>query len=386
MSHFDAFTLIKSVETDPHIHQRVLRTAGVGYGLILGLGYAIFSWGFDAWQLSSHSAALHWLKLVLGTPLVVILCMLVGGVAAWSNSTAISIILWIIGGWFIGALAGHIPFEGNNIAIWLLDRRLLGENIFTFGNTAAGRTMLLSILIAVFSILIGIIETFAIQWAWDRTTPEKKLGVGSWASLCLVCLPLTLVPTALTNAFINQPLRTHAVHVSNIINLALVEDETTLANNPDYRSVKPFRSFFSSQYQIHRVSFGSEPSTWESAYVDIVFDNHFVLRCTAINMNIIFCDNFAKRITGWADDLVHAGLTGERRWLDAEIRSFTVEDRVVAWLVSRDDQLSKTYEVSQSGQMGGWVFVNIRFSTDFEMTCRFRDAAPVRVDQCLETP
>jgi hypothetical protein len=117
---------------DPQVYKKLLRDAGRGFGLLFGLCYVLFTWGYDAWQLIFYSVAMPWAKLSFGLPLVVILCVLLGWGAAWSNSTAITLGIWVFGGWIIGFLSGHLPFEGNNLVAWLLDPRFLGENIFSF--------------------------------------------------------------------------------------------------------------------------------------------------------------------------------------------------------------------------------------------------------------
>jgi len=59
------------------ITRAVLLRAGAGYGLLFGLGFALYVWGYDTLTLSRSSADMAWGKLTLGLP-----CLLViGGLA-----------------------------------------------------------------------------------------------------------------------------------------------------------------------------------------------------------------------------------------------------------------------------------------------------------------
>ncbi|MFQ6102066.1 MAG: hypothetical protein ACE5OS_12655 [Anaerolineae bacterium] len=365
--------------------RKLLLSAGTAYGLIFGFSFALFTWGYDALLLASSTAHLAWTKLLLGLPLAIVIGSLTGRLAASSPSTAVSVTLWAAAGGLFGVIAGHIPFDGGNLAAWLADRRLWGVPILAYGHAAAVRTTLVVFINVALGTAVGFVESLAVQWAWDRATPDSMMSGGSWAVL-LVCVPLALLLAVSIDGFINQPLRTPQWAVSELVRLTVTASpEVTEAQEASYRSIEPFREALSEHYVSHFVGFGSDTESWYSAYVDVIFDNGFVLRCATVGKNVVYCGDFSQKFAAWMGDLVHAGLYDERPWLDAKMRRLAVNDVVVAWLAAHSDQLSETYEVSRDGQQGGWVFMSARFDTGFEMVCRFRGATPVLVDQCLET-
>ncbi|MBN1147126.1 MAG: hypothetical protein JXA78_07710 [Anaerolineales bacterium] len=377
------YGVISSIPQDS-ITRKLLVKAGIAYGVIFGLGFALLTWGLDSLALLSNGAALPFIKLFMGLPIALLACALAGWWGGASSSAIVPVTLWAVVCGGLGVLAGHIPFEGHNLVIWLLEPRLWGEVIFSFDNPAKVRTILIVMMSAPLGAAVGYIESLAVQWAWDRKTARGGLSLGSWMAL-LVAIPMAILPAAVANSLMNQPLSIPQRAVGELLNLTLSgEIDESGAYGSSYRSLKPYLGSLSEQYETYFVSFGSETGSWYSAYIDVAFDNGFVMRCATSGDDVIYCDDFRARLMGWADDLVRAGLYGERPWEEAKVRRLVVENTVVAWLAAHRDQLSENYQAERASQQSGWVFVSVQFDTGFNMLCRFRNAAPVVVDQCIE--
>lgn len=364
---------------------RLMLTAGVWYGVFFGLSFAIVAWGYDAYLLVSNGAAFPWIKLLLGLPLAVISGGTVGWLAAYTNSVALSVVVWAVYGALLGVVSGHIPFDGGNLIYWASDRRLWGEIILSYGDSAAVRTNLVIFINAVVGAAAGLVESVAVQWAWDRATSQGKMSFGSLMVL-LVGVPLALVMAATVNGFINRPLRFPQQAVGELVSVALTGEIANMESlQSSYRSIKPYQDAMTDRYESHFVKFQMDTGTWDSAYIDVDFDNGFVMRCATILDRVVYCDNFSQRITDWIEELVRAGLYGERPWLEADIKRLMVHESVVDWLGAHRDQLSETYEWKKQAQYADWFYISIQFDTGFEMVCRFREATPVLLDQCVET-
>jgi len=366
---------------DQKVH-RLFLSAGTAYGLIFGLGFALFIWGYDALLLASSSADLAWAKLLLGLPLTIAISSLAGRLAASSPSTAVSVALWATAGAVLGLLVGRMPFDGGNLAAWLTDRRMRGLVVFPYGSSAAARTTLVVVIGAGLGAAAGVVERLAIGWAWDRATPRGRLSARSWGAL-LVCLPLAAFVAWAADDLVNRHLRTHQQTVDELIALTLAgASEEAELRDVNYASVARHRERISERYTIYLVEY--DPDTHEMGSVDVAFDNGFALRCLTARVQVGYCGPISDSYQDWMDDLIHAGLYGEQRWLSVPGNLLTVDDTVVAWLGRRSDQLSTTYEVAKTGQRGAWVFMAARFDTGFEMVCRFRGVRRVLVDQCVE--
>lgn len=372
----------EAIQSQEEQTRKFFLKAGTVYGLLLGLGFALFTWGYDALLLASSSADLAWARLLWGLPLAVISGGLVGRLAAHGASAGISAALWAAAGALWGVLAGHMPFDGGNLAAWLTDRRLWGAVIFPYCHSAEVRTVLIVIISAFLGLIVGFFQSQAQEWVWDRATPEGRMSRESWIVLCL-CISLALPLAGTVEGLLNRPLRHPQQKVAELIELSIAgAQDAAEAQGISYRAAAPFRAAFSEQYVTHLVEY--DPETLYSAYVDVAFDNGFVLRCVTLGEHVAYCDDFSKKFADWMDNLIHAGLTGEHRWLDAPVRRLQVDDTVTAWLTEPRGQLEGDYEVSRTGQRGGWILMSARFASGFEMHCHFRGAAPIRVDQCHE--
>ena len=56
----------------------------------------------------------------------------------------------------------------------------------------------------------------------------------------------------------------------------------------------PYRENLSDEYETYFVSFSSETGTWYSAYIDVVFEDGYVLRCVTVGDRVVYCDDFSK--------------------------------------------------------------------------------------------
>ena len=367
--------------------RRLFQAAGVGYGLLFGLGFALFAWGYDAYVLYQSGGVLPWSKLVIGLPLALVVGGLAGWLAALTQMTVVSVVVWALVCGLLGASAGHIPFEGGNLVIWFVDQRYWGETIFHFLSSAATRTTLMVFIMVLLGALVGFIESLVLQWAWDRSSPDGRMTFSSWLTVS-AALPMALLPALVVNGFLHRPLNTPQRLVSETLDLALsgVREEQLTAESlqSSYRSVKPYLDKITEGYETHFVSFSSETGTWYSAYIEAVFLDGFVIRCVTVGDRLVYCDDFAKRVAGWVDQLVNNALYEERPWLDAKMRRLDVDESVIDWLAEHRDQISENYEVGRESQQSSWVYTWVRFDTGFEMVCRFRDVQPTVVDQCYE--
>jgi hypothetical protein len=372
--------------------RKLFRSAGAAYGLIFGLSFALIIWGRDAALLASAKTDMAWVKLLLGLPIAVIIASLVGWLASLFSSTAVYIVLWTIAGALLGWVTGRMPFDGGNIAAWLADRRLWGLPVFPYGESAQVRTQLLLLIGGGIGITVGFLESLAVQWAWDRATPRGRMSLQSWIAL-LVCIPLVLPLATLADDFVYQRVRIPQQRVSETVALALsgADEATFKQHNLNYFALDAFAEDLSPNYVIHLAGY-RDIGGYASTQVDIAFEDGLVLRCETTEVGMFFspqhriltCMDVSKKYASWMDDLIHASLTDERRWLDDPMRTLSVEEDIINWVRSHNDQLSESYQVTRAGQQGDWVFMSARFDTGFEMVCRFHGTSSIQIDQCEE--
>ena len=372
-----------SVRSHEQQTRKLFLCAGTAYGVIFGLSLALLTWGYDALVLASVAADLAWAKLLLGLPLAIAIAGLAGRLAASSSSTAVSVALWGAAGALLGILVGHMPFDGGNLATWLVDQRTRGLVVFPFGSSAAARTALITLIGAGLGVATGGLERMALGWAWDRATSSGRMSGRSYAVL-LVCVPLTLIAAWAADDLVNRPLRLHQQTVGELMTLAAAgAGEEAEARGLNYASIALHSQRLSQQYTLYLAEYDLD--THEVAIVDTAFDNGFSLRCMTARGQVGYCGPASDVYQEWMDSLIQAGLHGPEEQPATLKHALTVDDTVMPWLETHKKRLSPTYELAKVAQRGGWVFMSARFDTGFEMVCRFRGAMSVTVDQCKET-
>ncbi|MEJ5310204.1 MAG: hypothetical protein WHX52_10550 [Anaerolineae bacterium] len=364
------------------ITRAVLLRAGAGYGLLFGLGFALFVWGYDALALSRSSADMAWAKLLLGLPCALVIGGITGTIGAWSPSLLLTTCLWAVAFGGIGWLAGHIPFTGMNWLAGIIDPRFAGLTPWPYTEGSALRTLLVVIAYTVYGFGVGYVETLALEWAWDRTTPAGRMRVGAWAVL-LVAWLVALPPVFVLDYLVMADVRTPQVRVADLIETYLEGGEAAVnAAGQNIAEAQRYGARFTPEYTLYFSGFDPTDRTFYTGYTDVVFDTGFALRCSVRGGRVTFCDDLCQKLDMRVGQMVQAAKTGARPWLEDKMKTFTVTEAVVAWLQSHQAQLSDTYRVTITAQKGHWMFVTAYFDAGAALTCRFSGNTIVTVDQC----
>jgi hypothetical protein len=352
-----------------------VKNAGTVYGLLFGLFFALFTWGYDALVLSLNNAYLPWAKLVTGLPAALLIAGLAGRIAA--DLPALYPLAWLLAGVLLGIAAALIQAGGPNLAVQLIDDRFRGEPVFAL-DTDLTRIILV--------ILIGAASGAIIGFAGRAVVRRAKDGTGLPSLVCL-CLLLAFFMGRPMDELLNRPRRLLFQTTSRAVRLVMVGQVSKGAGIDDsgYRALLPFREQLEEQYRLHYVDSSTDAEGQPFAHVDVVFETGPALRCAVAEKGVLYCDDFSRQLESWMDGLVRAGLYGERVWEETPLYSLTVDNAVVEWLAAHEEQLSESYVTRRSGQWGDQIWVSAQFDSGFSIECRFRDVAPVRVDICVAT-
>ena len=111
-----------------------------------------------------------------------------------------------------------------------------------------------------------------------------------------------------------------------------------------------------------------------------------MMRCIVMGSRVTFCDDLETKLNTAIGDLAYAGMTGERRWMQKQMKPFTVDEDVMTWLQAfgrqHGEQLDSAYTLERITQKNSWILITAHFESGFDMVCRFHGAAVVNVDQC----
>ena len=180
-----------------------------------------------------------------------------------------------------------------------------------------------------------------------------------------------------------QPQRNPQLRAADLVEVTLAEGVVGVeAHGLNVTEAKRHGEYFTENYTIYFAGFYAEGEALYSSYADIVFDNGYAMRCIVMGTRVSFCNDLTAKLDTWVEDLVHAGITGEQRWLENRMKTFTVDDDVVVWLQAQSARLAGGYTVERLAQMNSWMLVAVRFTSGYEMVCRFHGAGVVNVDRC----
>jgi hypothetical protein len=264
----------------------------------------------------------------------------------------------------------------------IIDPRFAGLTPWPYTESNALRTLLVVIAYTVYGFGVGYVETLAVEWAWDRTTPAGRMKMGAWAAL-LVAWLVALPPVFILDYFVMAPVRTPQVRVANLIETYLEGGEAAVnVTGQNIAEAQRHGARFTPEYTLYFSGYDPRDKTFYTGYSDVVFNTGFALRCSVMGNRISFCDDLSQKLNVRVGQMVQAGKTGERPWLEDKMRTFNVTEDVVTWLQSHREQLSDTYRLTITAQKGHWMFVTAQFNTGAAMTCRFGGNAIVTIDQC----
>ncbi len=360
--------------------------AGAAFGLVAGLSLSLLTWGRDALLLAGYHADFAWVKLLIGAPLAIMICCLAGWLAGRSRSTALSVIVWAFAGGLLGILAGRLPYNGLNLAVWLAERRLWGEAIFPYGRVGAVTTTIVAIVGMLAGSILGGMEHFVLDWSWDRSVGGKRMSLGSWAVM-LACLPLVLLLSQAIEMQVNHTLR-EPLHSSHALIQSGLEEKDLDLDQRSYNAIRPFVDRLSDEYTLQVVKYN--PGTLSDSYVDATFKDGFILRCATVRVEtssktmhrVLTCLDVSARLGERMHELVYAGLYGKRLWLGNEKQELIVADRVMSWLQDHQAFLTERFEVHKDVQQGEWLYLSTRFENGFEIICRFKGLTPLVAEDC----
>ncbi len=143
------------------VHKDVVKKKhryGFLFGVVVGFGFALTSWGLDANIIHNVHGYQPWLKFVIGA----LLCMSVGGLAGWISArfekTWLSVLLWLIAAAFFAWFSVANTFQIFPALIVKLDFRLAPMINYPVDIDVAARTSLAVLWTGIFGVIVGVLQ------------------------------------------------------------------------------------------------------------------------------------------------------------------------------------------------------------------------------------
>jgi len=354
------------------VRKRLVRRAGIAYGVVIALGFAASFWLPDALILRQASAEGWWIKLALGSAISVPACALIGWLAARARWSAVTIGWWMLGGAGLAWLGGRVAFDGVSLVARLQDPYPSAVMMFPFTPAAQAFTGISMVIGAGAGLLIGLLSLLATDRAWEHSTRANRLGARSIATL-LLGVPPMLVLGFMADFQIQSSSRAPVEATAQVIEQGLDRRVDLAQARLPY--LQPYRDRMSAGYAARLVALSSDLTT---AAVDVTFESGLLLRCTFGFGSVFLCvdvgDDFDRAMT----DLLtvgHLTCSGCGIQADRDVR---------AWLVGVLPSLGGLREVRLLQHLGGWLYLRGTFASGRAIDCRFAGNRPIVVNLCIE--
>ena len=204
--------------------RRERRTAGLRFGLIAGVSFALGAWGVDGLGLIQAHGMFPWLKLALGLLVAVPVGALAGWLAVRLDKTWVSVLIWIAAGAVLGWVAGRLPFDGPYpfLLKWL-DPLLQGRIHYVFYPAFSFRLGVVLFTSVGLSAFAGLVELNIIDSAAFAVAPLSR-----WLPLLLV-IPLLAAAEVTADSTMTAPVRTPLLAVDGLIRDAIAASQNPSA-------------------------------------------------------------------------------------------------------------------------------------------------------------
>lgn len=256
---------------------------GMVYGMVVGLSFALSSWGIDSFLISQANAFHPWLKFIIGASI----CMLAGGLAGWLVARLekaifgliIYLVLSLVFSWLIVAL----PFQIFPTVVSWLDPETGSMLNYTFYDGFESRFVVAVGWISLFVVLVGVLQIPLTEPAAFATS-----FFGRVAPL-VVCSVVMFINGYLVDTLNNESMRTALLHMENTTQFAVEhqgqEVDRALARTMRIASLRAVEEVIS---QPRKLIVGSYDQYLDQIHVLIRFGNTWV-DCIVVYNQPSFC-------------------------------------------------------------------------------------------------
>lgn len=354
------------------------RRLGLGFGFLMGLAYIAGTWGLDAYEMTAASAMLPWLRLALGSLLVVPLCMLAGWLVAQADSALVGLVTWLLMAVPLNYWVGHVPYE---VASWVVGRltpELQGLQVYPFSVSALTRLWISAAISAVLLAIAGALQTSVIDAARNTNLVVRRFFA------FLVCVPFFILAGVFADLMIQRPLRQPLVVVNDLIQYALdtegQEVDPIMARSMHVGALNAVRL---SLHQPRRLVLGDfDLEDLESARVLVDFNGTWA-RCYVIAGQVSYCQ---PSLAYYGDRFA---CLWESQGLESRGCKLNLAEPATAWFSGWQEAGGAPWTTAPQLQVrlqhGAVAILTVKIG-QARFDCRFRDGTWVTLETCTPPP
>ncbi len=346
------------------------RINGLIYGLIAGFWFSLGVWALDAWLLQQANGDFTWLKFAIGAPFLIFL----GGVAGWLtarfDNSFLGALIWLATGIAYIWICSHVPFQGQSIALGLLDLDFAGLELYPFVESIVIRMSLLYLVVGLLMAIFGGFELFFVESA-TRSSGQ----FGRFFAL-LICFILYIPLGMMVDDLINRTLREPIAGMNELIQFGVgLQNQTVSKETQREMGVRAIRIFGDRINRPYRIILGKyDPIMLDEIHVYVDFSGEWG-GCSVLVNRPMVCWLSSERYLRSLACLVEGG-TAQK----CKIKTLPGAEPVQMDVFAKLD--AEPLEYGILGQRGTQVLVMAADAEGDQVKCNYRELDAVYLESC----
>ncbi|MDP2966701.1 MAG: hypothetical protein Q8N39_11820 [Pelolinea sp.] len=255
-------------------------------GALGGLAYAVLTWGIDGYLLQQNNGSVPWLKLAIGTPVVILIFIVAAWFSTRFNNLIIRSLVWMVTATSLSFLISILTFQGTEFAIKALYPNMADQINYILPESIRGRLFV----IIVMSNILFLIGGLLIESASEALI--KSSGIIGWVLPILFCLIFFGGAGYVADSNFNFQLRDQVLAVNQRINEASQLNPKNLTER-EARLIRRFTKLNVALNGPHRLLVGSFDESFSQSAILINFGGTWA-RCTALNGMVGNCERITN--------------------------------------------------------------------------------------------
>lgn len=252
-------------------------------GALGGLVYAVFAWGVDGYLLQQNNGSVPWLKLALGSPVVVLILITAARFSSRYNNLLIRSLIWMSTATIISILVSILTFQGSEFAIKALYPNMAEKINYILPDSIRGRLFV----IIVMSNILFFIGGMLVESASEALI--KSSGVIGWVLPLIFCVAFFGGAGYVADANFNFQLRDQILAINQQITEASQINKTSMTERQE-RLIRRYTKLNLALDGPRRLLIGSFDQSFSQSVILINFDGSWA-SCTALNGMVGNCES-----------------------------------------------------------------------------------------------
>ena len=360
--------------------RRISLRLGLRNGLLIGLALALGAWAPSAIALGLTRTYQLYPALFLGFLSLLLLGGLGGWLAAWWGSAFGGGLVWFLAGGLMIWLIGHLPYEGQTLAVWLADRRFWRLPVYPSSPAAQARLVMAGFFVVLLLAILGLVQGYRLESVGSEIDADGRLGGRAWF-LLLLPLPLVFGAGLIADNLVNSPWRIapKLVHEAIRTGRTYTGDlfELSLERGINYNAIAGVRDQMSAHYAlaIGEAQLGAANTVVVVAH----FDNDAWINCRVTAGQLFHCYDASPPYRRGLPALLTAGETPQ----DCRECTVKISDEQRDWFLAQSEKWVDPPSITRLAQWGSHVLMRAQSPTgDAAIECLFEGISPVRLVRC----